>query len=47
MITAVFDLDGTLANTIADLGDAVNYGLKQLGYPVHDYEAYKKMVGMV
>lgn len=45
MITAVFDLDGTLANTIADLGDAVNYGLKQLGYPVHDYEAYKKMVG--
>ena len=45
MITAIFDLDGTLANTIADLGDAVNYGLEQLGCPIFDYEAYKKMVG--
>ena len=45
MITAVFDLDGTLADTIYDLGDAVNYGLEKLGCPVHDYESYKKMVG--
>ena len=45
MITAIFDLDGTLADTICDLGDAVNYGLQQLGYPVHDYESYKQMVG--
>ena len=41
----VFDLDGTLADTICDLGDAVNHGLMQLGCPTHDYAAYKKMVG--
>ena len=45
MITAIFDLDGTLANTIEDLGDAVNYGLEKLGCPVHSYETYKKFVG--
>ena len=45
MTTAIFDLDGTIANTIYDLGDAVNYGLEKLGFPVHDYEAYKQMVG--
>lgn len=45
MKTAIFDLDGTIADTICDLGDAVNYGLEQLGCPVHDYMAYKKMVG--
>ncbi|WP_295086837.1 HAD family hydrolase [Ruminococcus sp.] len=42
---AIFDLDGTIADTICDLGDAVNYGLEKLGCPVHDYEAYKQMVG--
>ncbi|MBP5430723.1 HAD family hydrolase [Ruminococcus sp.] len=42
---AVFDLDGTLADTICDLGNAVNYGLMQLGCPTHDYALYKKMVG--
>lgn len=45
MITAIFDLDGTLADTIFDLGDAVNYGLAKLGCPVHDYETYKGFVG--
>ena len=45
MITAIFDLDGTLANTIEDLGDAVNYGLEKLGCPVHSYNTYKKFVG--
>ncbi|MDO4864413.1 MAG: HAD family hydrolase [Ruminococcus sp.] len=45
MILAIFDLDGTIADTIADLGDATNYGLRVLGHPEHDYEQYKKMVG--
>lgn len=45
MITAIFDLDGTLADTLYDLADAVNYGLRQLGYPEHEYEKYKFFVG--
>lgn len=43
--TAIFDLDGTLADTLFDLADATNYGLTQLGYPVHPYESYKMFVG--
>lgn len=45
MITAVFDLDGTLADTLHDLADATNYGLKKLGYPIHPYESYRYFVG--
>lgn len=45
MITAIFDLDGTLADTLYDLADAVNYGLRQLGYPEHEYDKYKFFVG--
>ena len=45
MKAAIFDLDGTLADTIADLGDAVNCGLEKLGCPVYTTEEYKKMVG--
>ena len=42
---AIFDLDGTLADTLYDLADATNYGLENLGYPVHPYESYKRFVG--
>ena len=42
---AVFDLDGTLADTLYDLADSVNYGLEKMGLPVHDYEKYKYFVG--
>lgn len=45
IITAIFDLDGTLADTLYDLADAVNHGLTQLGFPVHPYESYKSFVG--
>lgn len=41
----IFDLDGTLINTIADLGTSTNYALQQLGYPTHDIESYKFRVG--
>jgi len=41
----IFDLDGTLIDTIGDLGTSTNYALAQLGYPTHPLEAYKMMVG--
>lgn len=41
----VFDLDGTLLNTIADLGNACNYALKEMGYSPHPLTAYNYMVG--
>lgn len=42
---AVFDLDGTLANTLEDLANAVNYALNKNGYKEHSVESYKLMVG--
>ena len=41
----IFDLDGTLLNTIDDLGYACNYALEQTGYPTHPIEAYPQKVG--
>jgi phosphoglycolate phosphatase len=41
----IFDLDGTLLNTLEDLADSVNESLKALGFPEHELAAYKKFVG--
>lgn len=41
----IFDLDGTLLNTIADLAAATNYALTQFGYSTHDTDAYRFFVG--
>ena len=41
----IFDLDGTLLDTIADLAESANYALKQLGYPTHDVETIRTYVG--
>jgi len=41
----IFDLDGTLADTLDDLTDAYNHGLKELHLPGHTKEQYKMMVG--
>lgn len=41
----IFDLDGTLLNTIADLGDATNHAMAALGYPQHSPLSYPTMVG--
>ena len=41
----IFDLDGTLLNTIDDLGYACNHALQLAGYPVHPIKAYPAMVG--
>ena len=41
----IFDLDGTLLNTIDDLARATNQALAALGYPTHDVAAYRYFVG--
>ncbi|MDE6512553.1 MAG: HAD family hydrolase [Muribaculaceae bacterium] len=42
---AIFDLDGTLLNTIDDLGHAANHALEACGYPTHDIASYRFYVG--
>ena len=42
---AIFDLDGTLLDTLADLADAMNDALKQAGFPTHPIDSYKLMIG--
>jgi len=41
----IFDLDGTLLNTIADLGAAANHALAVHGFTQHPVPAYNMMVG--
>lgn len=41
----IFDLDGTLLNSVADLATASNYALKECGFPIHSPEAYPFYVG--
>jgi phosphoglycolate phosphatase len=41
----IFDLDGTLLNTLQDLQNSTNYALKQFNYPSWDIEDIRKFVG--
>ncbi|MFB9058162.1 HAD family hydrolase [Mariniflexile ostreae] len=41
----IFDLDGTLVNSIEDIGDAMNIVLERYKYPTHHYKAYETFVG--
>ncbi len=43
--TIVFDMDGTVLNTVADLTVSVNYVLERFGMPGHTEEEYKKFFG--
>ncbi len=41
----VFDLDGTLVNSLRDLAESVNKGLVKANLPEHGIESYKAFVG--
>lgn len=41
----LFDLDGTLLDTLQDIADSANFALRQLGFAAHPAEAYKYFVG--
>ena len=41
----LFDLDGTLLNTLIDLADAMNAALVHFGFPPHPVDAYKYFIG--
>jgi phosphoglycolate phosphatase len=41
----IFDLDGTMADTLADIAGSMNYVLSANGFPAHPVTAYKEMVG--
>ena len=41
----IFDMDGTILNTLNDLMDAVNYALELNNYPLRNYEQIRKAVG--
>ena len=41
----VFDLDGTLFNTLGDLAVAVNFALRQFGLPEHDEQRVRTFIG--
>lgn len=43
--TVIFDLDGTLLNTLYDLGDSVNFALESFGFPRRSYEEVRQFVG--
>lgn len=41
----IFDLDGTLIDSLEDLGDSMNTALAAHGFPVHPLEPYNYFVG--
>lgn len=45
LAAVVFDLDGTLLNSLGDLADSVNFALEKAGYPTHEEQAYRYFVG--
>ncbi|MEJ2052378.1 MAG: HAD family hydrolase [Calditrichaceae bacterium] len=41
----IFDLDGTLVNSLEDIADSMNTVLQKFNFPVHDVQTYKQFVG--
>lgn len=43
--TVIFDLDGTLLNTLTDLANAVNYALREFSFPERTTEEVRRFIG--
>jgi phosphoglycolate phosphatase len=41
----IFDLDGTLINSLDDIANSMNEALRANGYPLHSVESYKHFIG--
>ena len=41
----IFDLDGTLVDSLQDISDSMNIVLQKYNYPTHSYEEYKNFIG--
>lgn len=41
----IFDLDGTLLNTLDDITNAVNYAMRKMGYPEKTLDEVRSFVG--
>jgi phosphoglycolate phosphatase len=41
----IFDLDGTLLDTLEDIADSMNSVLSRSGFPIHSLEAYRNFIG--
>lgn len=41
----IFDLDGTLVNSLEDIADSMNSVLMDFNYPAHEVESYKSFIG--
>lgn len=42
---AVFDMDGTILDTLEDLKDSTNFALERCGYPTRSYDEVRRFVG--
>lgn len=42
---AIFDLDGTLIDSLRDIAESMNRSLETMGHPIHDVDAYRYFVG--
>lgn len=43
--TFIFDLDGTLLNTLTDIANSLNFALEKNNYPTHSYDKVKTFIG--
>ena len=43
--TVVFDMDGTVLNTLEDLAGSMNYSLKAVGMPERTVDEFRRFVG--